>query len=513
METSINPQMGVKIQNEHLMRNITALLSLLFLLHNIVYANSKNAKVSDITVEVYTTSADKSKLFEASTTPFLETTSADADASVVLNPAVKYQQMDGFGAAITGSTCYNLLKMSKNDRAKILTEIFDHKIGMGHSYVRISLGCSDFSLDEYTYCDTPGIENFEIHKLDKRDLFPILKEILAINPMLKIMASPWTPPRWMKVNNLKDLQQYNSWTSGQLNPKYYDDYATYFVKYIQEMEAEGFPIESITIQNEPLNRGNSASLFMTWQEQRDFIKTALGPQFRKNGIKTKILVYDHNYNYDAEKAECWDQIDYPLHILQDKEAAQYVHGSAWHAYGGSVHELDQIVATQPEKGIFFTEISIGDWGYTFPGDLMWCMKEVGLGTINRNGKAVIVWNLMLDDKNGPDRPGGCNTCYGAIRIDSKNYSYETLERLSHYYVISHLSKVVMPGAFRIKVLNTNATINCSAFANPDGSLALVALNDGNETTSVSFSCNGTFFEQKIHAKSIVSFRWKDADSH
>ncbi len=495
------------------MKNFKALIALLLLFQQITFAISKNIISSDTIVEVYTTTADKSKLFEATTTTFLNTKNAESEAKITLNPAIKYQQMDGFGAAITGSTCYNLLKMSKNDRAKILTEIFDPKIGMGHSYVRISLGCSDFSLDEYTYCDTPGIENFEIHRLDKRDLFPILKEILAINPTLRIMASPWTPPRWMKVNNLKELQPYNSWTSGQLNPKYYDAYAIYFVKYVQAMEAEGIPIESITIQNEPLNRGNSASLFMTWQEQRDFIKKSLGPKFRENNIKTKMLIYDHNYNYDSEKAECWDQIDYPLHILNDKEAAQYIQGSAWHAYGGSVKELEDIIAEHPDKGIYFTEISIGDWGYTFPGDLMWCMKEVGLGTINRNGKAVIVWNLMLDEKNGPDRPGGCNTCYGAIRIDSKNYSYETLERLSHYYVISHLSKVVMPGAFRINIQNTNPTINCSAFVNPDGSLALVALNESNETTFISVSCNGTFFEHKIQAKSIVSFRWKSTASH
>jgi len=489
------------------MKNIIALIVFLLLAQPIAFAVSKNSKTSNTTVAVYTTTADKSKLFEAITIPFSETTYADMEVSVVLNPAVKYQQMDGFGAAITGSTCYNLLKMTREDRTKILREVFDPINGMGHSYVRISLGCSDFSLDEYTYCDKPGIENFEIHKLDKRDLFPILKEILEINPALKIMASPWTPPRWMKVNNLKELKPFYSWTSGQLNPNYYDDYATYFVKYIQEMEAEGFPIESITIQNEPLNRGNSVSLFMTWQEQRDFIKKALGPKFRENGIDTKILIYDHNYNYDAEKAECKDQIDYPLHILQDKEAAQYVHGSAWHAYGGNVGELEQIIEEQPEKGIYFTEISIGDWGYTFPGDLMWCMREIGLGTINRNGKAVIVWNLMLDDKNGPDRPGGCNTCYGAIRIDSKDYRFDSLDRLSHYYVISHLSKVIKPGAFRINSNYTNPNVITTAFLNPDGSVALVALNENDKQTTITVSCCGKFFQHQIPAKSVSSFRW------
>ena len=150
-----------------------------------------------------------------------------------LNPEIKYQQIDGFGAAMTGSSCYNLLKMTPENRAAILKETFDPINGFGYSYIRISIGASDFSLVEYTYCDTPGIENFAMHEYDKRDLFPILKEILAINPNLKIMASPWTPPKWMKVNNLTDLKPYDSWTSGQLNPKYYQDYAEYFVKYIK----------------------------------------------------------------------------------------------------------------------------------------------------------------------------------------------------------------------------------------------------------------------------------------
>ena len=156
--------------------------------------------------------------------------------TIKIDPSVTYQQIDGFGAAFTGSTCYNLMKMPADKRSELLKETFDPVNGMGFSYIRISIGCSDFSLSEYTYCDTPGIENFAIQEEEKKYIFPILKEILAINPKVRIMASPWTAPRWMKVNNLNDLQPYNSWTSGQLNPAYYQDYATYFVKYIKAME-------------------------------------------------------------------------------------------------------------------------------------------------------------------------------------------------------------------------------------------------------------------------------------
>lgn len=191
---------------------------------------------------------------------------------VTLDPTTKYQSMEGFGSAITGSTCYNLLKMNANDRKAFLEQTFSTTNGMGQSYIRIAIGCSDFSLSEYTLCDTEGIENFALQEEELEYIIPILKEILAINPNIKIIGSPWTAPRWMKVDNLTDLKPYNGWTSGQLNPKYYADYGTYFVKWIQAMNAKGIAIEAITPQNEPLNRANSASMYMTWQEQRDFVK-------------------------------------------------------------------------------------------------------------------------------------------------------------------------------------------------------------------------------------------------
>ena len=210
-----------------------------------------------------------------------------------------FQPIDGFGAAVTGSSAYNLMQMAPEDRAAFLKQTFSVEQGYGLNYVRISIGCSDFSLSEYTCCDTPGIENFSLTSEEYDYVIPVLKEILAINPDLKIMGSPWTCPRWMKVNNLTDRQPHISWTGGQLNPDYYQDYAEYFVKWIRAFEAEGVRIHSITLQNEPLNRGNSASLYMGWEEQRDFIKTAIGPAFQREGIKVKIYAFDHNFNYDG----------------------------------------------------------------------------------------------------------------------------------------------------------------------------------------------------------------------
>lgn len=459
-------------------------------------------------VKTYTTTADKTLTMDYKAVALTSNSSHASTHLIEINPEVKFQEMEGFGAAITGSTCYNLLKMTKEDRQALLEKTFNPTTGYGYSYIRISIGCSDFSLDEYTYCDTPGIENFKIHPYDERDLFPILKEIQAINPDIKIMASPWTPPKWMKVNNLTDLEPFDSWTSGQLNPTFYADYATYFVKYIQAMEKEGFTINTVTIQNEPLNRGNSASLFMTWQEQKEFIKTALGPAFEANNIKTKIIAYDHNYNYDDEKEETFDQQQYPLHIYADSEASKYVDGAAYHAYGGEVTELDRIHQEAPDKSIYFTEMSIGLWGsgYDFGGDLMWNMKEVCLGTINRWNKAVIMWNFMLDDKHGPYRKYGCNICLGAIDISSEDYKTMTFN--SHYYTMAHLSQVIKPGAFRIESKgNTDSNIHYSAFINPDQSMSMVLLNEGSEEQLITIQAKGKSFSLNVAPQSVVSCIW------
>lgn len=468
----------------------------------VLFVNAKRP-IHDKKVEIYVTTADKSKIFEKHIVKTSSKPVSKLYANINLDSQKTFQEIDGFGVAITGSTCYNLLKMSPKNRKKLLKETFNPKTGMGFSYIRISLGCSDFSLEEYTYCDEPGIENFAIHELDKKYLLPVLKEILAINPNIKILASPWTCPRWMKVNNLKDLQPFNSWTSGQLNPKYYQDYASYFVKYIQEMKKYGFNIDAVTIQNEPLNRGNSASLYMGWKEQADFIKMALGPQFKSNNITTKIIVFDHNYNYDNIP----EQQSYPEKIYADKEASKYIDGAAYHAYGGEKEELINIHNAYPDKNLYFTEISIGSWNYTFEGDLMWSMREVGIGSLNNFCKSVIVWNFMLDENGAPNRPDGCTTCYGAITINSKDY--KTIDKKSHYYLISHLAKVIMPNAVRIFSESNNKLkdIYYTAVKNPDGTYGMILQNDTETTQKVSVFDGKYNFTCDLPAKSLTSCRW------
>ena len=335
---------------------------------------------------------------------------------IQINPSIRYQEIDGFGAAITGSTAYNLSLMPAAARHAFLEETFAPD-KFGFSYVRVSIGCSDFSLSEYTLCDEPGIEHFGLTVEETKYVIPALKEILAINPALKIMGTPWTCPKWMKVKSLEETVPFDSWTGGQLNPAYYQDYAHYFVLWIQAMQQAGVPIYCVTPQNEPLNRGNSASLFMGWKEQQAFVKQALGPALRKANLAVKVYAFDHNYNYD----DMPDQQQYPLHIYEDAEAARFFAGAAYHNYGGRPSELLRIQREAPDKELVFSEASIGTWnnGRDLEKSLLRDVEQLGLATVNGWCRGSVVWNLMLDNDRGPHRgEGACATCYGVVDIDN-----------------------------------------------------------------------------------------------
>ena len=459
---------------------------------------------SDDNITIYVTTNNGSQNLDKQTIEFSNNSNMSS-TTIMLDPTTRYQTMDGFGAAITGSTAFNLLQMTQENRIKFLKDTFSPTEGLGHSYVRISIGCSDFSLSEYSLCDTPGIENFGLTSEETDYVIPVLKEILEINPELKIMGSPWTPPQWMKVNNLTDLQPFFSWTSGQLNPAYYSDYATYFVKWIKAMNQNGINIYSVTPQNEPLNRGNSASLYMGWEEQYEFLQNHLVPQFKEASLNTKIYLFDHNYNYD----NIADQKGYPMNIYDAGIDSEMVAGAAYHNYGGDKSELLKVQSRYPERELVFTETSIGTWndGHNLEKRLIDDMREVALGTVNNGCKAVIVWNLMLDSERGPNREGGCQTCYGAVDIDISDYS--TITRNSHYYIISHLSSVVKPGAVRIGTSGlSDPGIIHSAFENSDGTYAVVLLNSAPDSKSITLDDGNKHFTYEVPAGSVASYQWK-----
>lgn len=447
---------------------------------------------------VYTTTADHQHLLTAS--PLTLTNAPDfapADGELRIETDVRFQTFDGFGAALTESSCYNLLKMPATLRRALLRETFSRTDGWGWSYIRISIGGSDFSLDDYTLCDTPGLEHFALTPHETETLIPILREILAINPRLKIMASPWTCPRWMKVEDLQSLKPHPAWTGGLLNPARYSDYARYFLFFVRAMRRAGIPIYSITPQNEPLNRGNSASLYMPWEQQRDFIREALGPYFALERGAPEILVFDHNYNYDRVAS----QASYPLRIYADPAAARYIAGSAWHAYGGHYSELARIRAAAPEKKIIFSEIAIGEWNYAFDGDLLWASENVALGPILAGSTGTIVWNFMLDQHHAPKRPGGCQNCYGAIDIEAPGYT--NLTRRSHYYLISHLSIAFPPGSKRVALDGKFAQgLSGAAALHPNGTQSLFLRNAAPNPLTVLIHAGAQNCRLQLPSKSI-----------
>lgn len=485
--------------------------------------------VKEKDVTAYVTMANQTLLFKKSSFDFGKPGSMSPN-QITYDKSKTYQEIDGFGLAITTSSCYNLLKMSQEDRTRFLTELFS-KENIGSSLVRVAIGASDFCIgDNYTWCDTEGIENFAVHQQDRELLFPILREIYAINPDVKIIGSPWSCPKWMKAkmpggdnwnasrfnDPVTDESTYDSWTGGRLKPSCYDDYAEYFVKWVQTMEAEGFDVYGLTMQNEPLNPGNSMSMVMPWQDQLKFIKV-LGPAMQSAGLgDVKLMLYDHNYNYDDKPG----QDNYPLNIYADPEAYKWAAGSAWHNYGGNVNELQEISKTYPEKGIWFTEASIGEWNYDdqagnvggkFNPFVLDEFSNVFISTMKNGGKGVTYWNLMLDENKGPYSPhdGSCKTCYGGVTISSKDY--QSITKNAHWYHVAHASSVVKPGAKRIEIggMELPDRFECQMFLNPDNTVGVLICNRNSQDQAVIFPNTKFTVKYTVPAKSLVSLIWQE----
>ena len=457
-------------------------------------------------VATFITTADNTMHFDRVGKNFGEEFNDNLGTTVYLKPSITYQQIDGFGIALNGSACYNLMKMTPEAREKILKETFSVEEGMGYSYTRISIGCSDFSLSDYTCCDQKGIENFALTGEELNYVIPVLKQALTINPQLKIMGSPWTCPKWMKVNNLSEKGAYDSWIGGYLNPDHYEDYAIYFVKWIQAFEAAGIPIESVTIQNEPLNWGNSASLYMEWTQCRDFVKV-LGPKMAEAGLSTKILVFDHNYNYDNKDS----QKQYPCRIYEDATANQYIDGAAYHHYGGSPDEMTRIHNAYPQKNLYFTEGSIGTWNYQNYAQSFRDMAEnVCFKTIQNWAKCAIMWNYMLQADpsipgEGPYREHGCTPCSGAWRV-GEAFAVRGRRRLD--YCRGQTAKALRTGSTRIGTAGYNpSNVEILAADNPDGTYGIVFYNKNTQSVTLTVDDGNHYFTLTLPAESMTSAVW------
>lgn len=443
------------------------------------------------TAKIYLTSVDQSQLLnevEIKKSDISATTSVGS--TITLDPSASYQIMDGFGYTLTGGSALHLQKMTALSRSKILEELFGKGAkSIGVSYLRVSIGASD--LDEYpwSYNDLPtgesdpDLEHFSM-TYDTLYLIPTLKEILKISPQIKIMGSPWSPPAWMKDN--KDTR------GGSLIKEYYPAYANYFVKYIKAMEAEGIPIDAITVQNEPLHPGNNPSLLMLAEDQGEFIKNYLGPAFKENGIGTKIILYDHNA----------DRPDYPISILDDPKAAQYVDGSAFHLYGGTIDALSKVHNAHPEKHLYFTEQWIGAPG-NFEENLSWHIENLIIGAPRNWSRNVLQWNLAADENQQPhtDR-GGCTRCLGAITIKG-----DSIIRNPAYYIIAHASKFVPAGSVRIDSNQEEELLNV-AFSTPENKTVVILQNKNNETITVELNKEKEKLIITLGGKDIATLVWE-----
>ena len=400
------------------------------------------------------------------------------------------QEMDGFGFALTGGSALHLYRMSADARGRILTELFDTTgVHIGVSYLRVSIGASDLDEKVFSYDDIPDgetdmdLEHFTLDE-DRKHLIPLLKEILQINPHIKILGSPWSPPVWMKTNG--------SSIGGSLKGTCYDVYADYFVKYIQGMAAEGIPIDAVTPQNEPLHPGNNPSMLMYPNSQALFIKKSLGPAFRDADLSTKIIIYDHNA----------DRPDYPISVLDDAEANPYIDGTAFHLYGGEIEALSTVHDAHPDKNLYFTEQWIGAPG-NFASDLKWHVRELIIGASRNWCRTVIEWNLAADENQDPHTPGGCTQCLGAVTITG-----DDVIRNPAYYIIAHASKFVRPGSQRIYSTD-DGTLPNVAFLTPDGRIVVIVLNDGGSEQAFNVQSGGGAFHSSLAAGAVGTYVWRE----
>ena len=406
--------------------------------------------------------------------------------TVTIDTTQTFQTMDGFGYTLTSGSATLINKMEVSAKSKLLNELFgDDENSIHVSYIRISIGASDLSANVYTYDDMPAgqtdpnLDNFSLLP-DKTDLIPLLKEIIAINPEIKIIATPWTPPVWMKDNG-------NS-IGGSLKPEFYSAYANYFVKYVQAMKAEGIEITAITPQNEPLHDGNNPSMKMEATQQADFIKNHLGPAFQFSGIATKIIVYDHN---------C-DKPDYPLTILNDPAAKSFVDGSAFHLYAGDISALSQVHNAHPDKSVYFTEQYTASTSQ-FGGDLQWHIKNLVIAAPRNWSRTVFEWNLANDVNFGPHTAGGCTTCKGALTIDGS-----AVKRNVAYYIIAHISKFVPAGSVRVGS-NISGSLQNIAFKTPVGKKTLIVLNEADTVSSFNITFSGKTAPASLPARGVATY--------
>ena len=399
--------------------------------------------------------------------------------------------MDGFGHALTGGTAQLMMQMSPAARSALLKELFGKGPGeIGTSYIRVSVGASDMNDHVYTYDDLPGgqtdpdLKQFSLAP-ERTDVIPVLKEIIAINPKITILASPWTAPAWMKDNeNVK---------GGSLKKEYYGAYANYWVKYLQGMKAEGITIDALTPQNEPENPKNTPSMVMTAEEEAEFIGKYLGPALSQAGLTTKIISFDHN---------C-DNPNYPISIFKDPEANKYTEGSGFHLYRGQISAMSTVHEAFPQKDLYFTEQMVVSRKNAVEFEIAEPVENLIINAPQNWSRNVLLWNLAADPQNGPHTDnGGCPSCSGALTIDGNS-----VKRNLAYYTAAHASKFVPPGSIRIASTSAPEIPAHVAFLTPGKQHVLIVSNPTNGESTFTIRFNGKDAQATLAAGAVATYVW------
>jgi glucosylceramidase len=440
-------------------------------------------------VAFWLTNPDKSVLFKKQSAALNFYGGAAIQPVITVDTTTRYQTMDGFGYTLTGGSAQLIYGLPEAQRKLLEQELFStDSTYIGVSYLRLSMGASDMSARVFSYDDNASpaqpdttLANFTLAD-DSLYLVPLLKEILAINPGIKLLATPWSPPVWMKDNN--------SSSGGSLLSNYYGVYAQYFVKYIQAMQANGIPIDAITPQNEPMNPSNNPANVMQDTAENIFVRDYLGPAFRSAGITTKIIVWDHNCDVPG----------YPEYILADAATAQFVDGSAFHLYAGSISVLSDLHSNYPTKNVYFTEQYVGGPS-NFQGDMDWAVRNLIVGAPRNWSRNVLEWNLAADQNYGPHTDGGCKNCLGAFTINGSAVSRNT-----SYYIIAHASKFVVPGSVRV-ASTVPGTLENVAYVRPDGKKVLIVLNDQSGAATFAVQFNNQSFSVSLNGYAVGTFVW------
>jgi glucosylceramidase len=462
-------------------------------------------------VSVVLSTNDQSELMAAQQSVNFAASTADATANtIVVDPTQQYQSIEGFGAAFTDSAAYLLMKVEPSSTlAGTLNDLFtrDGK-GIGISFMRIPMGATDIAQSVYSYDDQPvgstdlNLADFSIAH-DQAYILPLIQQAKTLNPEMKLMANPWSPPGWMKDPTSMNPNPV-SMLGGTLLMTSANEtaFANYFVKFIQAYQAAGVPIDYISLQNEPLNITTAyPSMGMNDSVQLALLQNYVLSALKANSLTAKVFVYDHN----------WDTPAYPEYVLGDLTSQQLtqVAGTAWHGYAGAPGAQQIVQNAFPSLGTWETEHSGGTWiSDQFTSDFLEITQ-----VLRNSGKSYVKWSLALDENLGPNLTrnaglGGCNTCTPIVTVNSQTGA---VTKDIEYYTLGHYSKYVLPGAVRVYSSNT-PSIASVAFQNPDGSMALIAYNNATSSQTFKVQWGAQSFSYTLPATAAATFTWTGTPS-